>query len=88
MLTVLWSPIHQTSTSTDLILQGSMGVPLGAGGVLLLGMYQLEPSWWVQSGVGECKGTLPALPIHHITVVLHGTYHAAVNMPSMGYIYI
>ena len=42
-----------------------MGVPLGAGGVLLLGMYRLEPNWWVQSGAGECKGSRPALPIHH-----------------------
>ena len=39
-----------------------MRVPLGAGGVLLLGMYRLEPNWWVQSGAGECKGSRPTLP--------------------------
>ena len=73
----------------DLVLQGSMGVPLGAGGMLLLGMYRLEPNWWVQSGVGECKGSHPALTVHHTTVVLHRSYPAAVHMPSIGvYIYL
>ena len=66
-----------------------MGVPLGAGGVLLLGMCRLEPNWWVQSGAGECKGSRPALPIHHTTVVLHCSYHAVVYRPSTGvYIYL
>ena len=59
-----------------------MGVSLGVGGVLLLGMHQLEPNKWDESGVGECKGSLPALPTHHTTVVLHRSYPAAVHMPS------
>ena len=43
----------QTKVSPlDLVLQGSMGVSLGAGCVLLLGMYRLKPNWWVQSGAG------------------------------------
>ena len=32
-------PSHQTSTSFDLELQGSMGIPLGNGGALHVGMY-------------------------------------------------
>ena len=54
-----------------------MGVPLGVGGVLPVGMYRLVPNWWVQSGAGECKGSRPALPVHHTTVVLHRSYPAA-----------
>ena len=66
-----------------------MGVPLGVGGVLLWGMYRLEPNWWVQSGAGECKGSRPALPFHHTTVVLRCSYPAAVHRPSTGvYIYL
>ena len=73
----------------DLVLQGSMGVPLGAGGVLLLGMYQLEPNWWAQSVVEECKGSRPAQPDYHTTVVLHCSYPTVVDMPSIGvYIYL
>ena len=87
MLTVLWAPSRPVPP-LHLVLQGSMGVPLGAGGVLLLGMYRLEPNWWVQSGAGECKGSRPALPVHHTTVVLHRSYPAAVHMPFIGvYIY-
>ena len=40
----------------------AMGVHPEAGGVdahSVLGMCQLEPNWWVQSGAGECKGLLP-----------------------------
>ena len=75
----------QTSVlSLDLVLQGSMGVSLGAGGVLLLGMYRLEPNCWVQSGAEECKGLRPALPLHHTTMVLHHSYPDAVHMPSIG----
>ena len=66
------------------MLQGSIGVPLGAGGILLVSMYRLEPSWWVQSGAGEFKGPRPALPVRHTTVVLHRIYPAAVHMPSTG----
>ena len=86
MLTVLWAPSRPVPP-LDLVLQGSMGVPLGAGGVLLSGKYQLEPNWWVQSGVGECKGLCPALLIHHTKVVLHRSYPDKVHMPSIGYIY-
>ena len=86
MPTVLWAPATKPVPPFDLELQGSMGVPLGAGGVFLLGMYRLEPNRWVQSGAGECKGSRPALPIHHTTVVLHRSYPAVVYMPSMGYI--
>ena len=86
MLTVLWAPSIKLVPPFDLTLQGSMGVPLGVGGVLLLGMYRLKPNWWAQSSA-ECKGLRPALPIHHTTVVLHRSYHVAVHMPSMGYIY-
>ena len=52
---VLWAPAIRPVPQFDLVLQGSMGVPLGVGGVLPVGMYQLVPNWWVQSGVGECK---------------------------------
>ena len=84
----LGHPKNQT-VQFDLALQGSMGVPLGAGNVVLLGMQQLEPKWWVQSGAGECKGSHPAQPIHQTTVVLHCSYPVAVHMPSIGvYIYI
>ena len=66
-----------------------MGVPLGVGGVLPVGMYQLVHNWWVQSDAGECKGSRPALPVHHKTVVLHRSYPAAVHMPSIGvYMYL
>ena len=87
MLTVLWTPSRPV-LPLDLVLQGGMRVPLEAGGVLLLGMYRLEPNWRVQSGVGECNGSCPALPIHHTTVVLHRSYPAVVHMPSIGGIYI
>ena len=88
MLAVLWDPSIPVPP-LELVLQGSMGVPLGAGGILLLGMYQLEPNWWVQSCAGECKGSCPALSICHTTVVLHRSYPDAMNMPSIGvYIYL
>ena len=88
MLTVPWAP-SRLVPPLALVLQGSMGVPLGAGGVLLLGMYRLEPNWWVQSGAGECKGLRSALPVHHTTVVLRCSYPAVVHMPSLGvYIYL
>ena len=36
-----------------------------------------------------CKGSRPALPIHHTTVVLRCSYPAAVHRPSTGvYIYL
>ena len=88
MLTVLWAPSIKLVPPLDLTLQGSMGVPLGVGGILLSGMYRLEPNWRVQSGVGKCKGLRPALPIYYTTVLLHLSYSAAVHMPSIGYIYI
>ena len=38
---------------------------------------------------GCCKGSRPALPIHHTTVVLRCSYPAAVHRPSTGvYIYL
>ena len=77
-------PIHQPVPPLELVLQGSMGVPLEAGGVLLLGTYRLESNWWVQSGAGECKGLRSALPVRHVAVVLHRSYPAAVHMPSIG----
>ena len=79
---VLWAPSIRPEPLFDLVLQGSMGVPLGVGGVLPVGMYQLVPNWWVQSGAGECKGLRPALPVHHTTVVLHRSFPAAMHMPS------
>ena len=88
MLTVLWDPSRPVPP-VDLVLQGSMRVPLGAVGVLLLGMNRLEPNWWVHSGAGECKGSRPALPVHYTTVVLHRRYPAVVHMLSIGvYIYL
>ena len=88
MLTVLWAPSIRPEPPFDLVLQGSVAVPLGVGGILLLGMYRLEPNWWVQSGAGECKGSRPTLPIHRTTVVLHRSYPAAMHMPSIEvYIY-
>ena len=66
------------------MLQGSIGVPLGVGGVLRLGMYLLESNWWVPPGAGEYKGSHPAWPVCHTTVVLHRSYTAAVHMPSIG----
>ena len=82
MPTVLWAPAIRPVPLFDLVLQGSMGVPLGVGGVLPVGMYRLVPNWWVQSCAGECKGLRPALPVHHTTVVLHRSYPAAMHMPS------
>ena len=82
MPTVLWAPAIKPVPPFDLVLQGSVGVPLELGGVLPVGMYRLVPKWWVQSGAGECKGLRPALPVHHTTVVLHRSYPAAVHMPS------
>ena len=85
---MLWA-LYRPVPPLDLVLQGSKGVPLEAGGVLLLGMYRLEPNWWVQSGVRECKGSRPALPVHYTTVVLHRSCPAVVHMPSIGvYIYL
>ena len=84
MPTVLWAP---NISVFDLILQGSEGVPLGVGGVLPVGMYRLVPNWWVQSGAGECKGSRPALPVHHTTVVLHRSYHAACILRPYRYTY-
>ena len=82
MPNVVWASSIKPVPLFDLELQGSMGVPLGVGGVLPVGMYQLVLNWWVQSGAGECKGSRPALPIHHTTVVLHRSYLAAMHMPS------
>ena len=79
---VLWAPTIKPVPLFDLVLQGSMGVPLGVGGVLPVGMYRLLPNWWVQSGVRECKGSCPALPVLHTTVVLHRSYPAAMHMPT------
>ena len=81
---VLWAPSTRIEPPVEFVLQGSMGVPLGVGGVLPVGMYRLVPNWWVQSGAGECKGSRPALPIHHTTVVLRCSYPAAVHRPSTG----
>ena len=61
-----------------------MGVPLRSSGLLLLGMYRLEPNWWVQSGAGECQGSRPALPVRYTTVVPHHSYPDVVHMPSIG----
>ena len=82
MPAVLCAPAIRPVPLFDLVLQGSMGDPLGVGGVLPVGMYRLVPNWWVQSGVGECKGSCPALPVHHTTVVLHRSYPTVVHMPS------
>ena len=79
---VLWAPSIKPVPPFDLVLQSSMGVSLGVGGVLPVDMYQLVPNWWVQSGVGECKGSCLALPVHHTTVVLHRSYPVVVHMPS------
>ena len=83
MLTVLWDPSTKPVPPFDLELQGSMGVSLGASGVLPVGMYRLVPNWWVQSGAGECKGSRLALPVYYTTVVLHRSYPAAMHMPSI-----
>ena len=80
---LLWAPSTKPEPLFNLVLQGSMGVPLGVGGVLPVGMYRLVPNWWVQPGAGECKGSRPALPVHHTTVVLHHSYPAAVHMPTI-----
>ena len=48
-----------------------------------MGMYQLVLNWWVQYGAGECKGSCPALPVHHKTVVLHYSYPNAVYTPPI-----
>ena len=82
MSIVLWAPSIRPEPPIDLVLQGSMGVPLGVGGVLPVGMYRLVPNWWVQSGAGECKGLRPTLPVHHTTVVLHRSYPAVMHMPT------
>ena len=47
MLTVLWALAIRCVPLFDLVLQGSMGVPLGGGSVLPVGMYRLVPNWWV-----------------------------------------
>ena len=80
MPTASWAPAIKPVPLFDLVLQGSVGVPLGVGGVLPVGMYRLVPNWWVQSGAGECKGSRTALPVHHTTVVLHRSYPAAVHI--------
>ena len=82
MSTVLWDPAIRPVPPFDLVLQGSMGVPLGVGGVLPMGMYRLVPNWWVQSGAGECKGLRPALLVHHTTAVLHRSCPTAMHMPT------
>ena len=79
---VLWAPSIRPEPLFDLVLHGSMGLLLGVGGVLPVGMYQLVLNWWVQSGVGECKGSRPALPVHHRTVALHRSCPAAMHMPT------
>ena len=79
---ILWAQAIKPVFQFDLVLQGSMGVPLRIGGVLPVVMYRLVPNWWVQSGAGGCKGSRPALPVHHTTVVLHCSYPAVVNMSS------
>ena len=88
MPTVLWAPAIRPVPLFDLVLQGTMGVPLGLGGVLPVGMYRLVPNWWVQSGAGECKGSRPTLPVHHTTVVLHRSYPAAMHGRPYRYTYI
>ena len=81
---------HLRTTYLELIgTPGQHGSPPRSWWCLVVGMYRLEPNWWVQSGAGECKGSRPALPIHHTTVVLHCSYPAAVHRPSTEvYIYL
>ena len=86
--TVPWG--HPRTNYLELIgTPGQHGSPPRSWWCPVVGMYRLEPNWWVQSGAGECKGSRPALPIHHTTVVLRCSYPAAVHRPSTGvYIYL
>ena len=85
-------PCHgppQTTCPELLGTPGQHGSPPRSWWCPVVGMYRLVPNWWVQSGAGECKGSRPALPIHHTTVVLRCSYPAAVHRPSTGvYIYL
>ena len=85
---VLWAPSTRIEPPVEFVLQGSMGVPLGVGGVLLWACIRLVPNWWVQSGAWECKGSRPTLPVHHTTVVLHRSYPAAMHGRPYRYTYI
>ena len=81
---------HLRTTYPELIgTPGQRGSPPRSWWCPVVGMYRLEPNWWVQSGAGECKGSRPALPFHHTTVVLRCSYPAAVHRPSTEvYIYL
>ena len=81
---------HLRTTYPELIgTPGQHGSPPRSWWCPVVGMYRLQPNWWVQSGAGECKGLRPALPIHHTTVVLRCSYPAAVHRPSAEvYIYL
>ena len=64
----------------------TMGVHPEAGGVdarSMLGMYQLEPNWWVQSRAGECQGSCPCtacLPYNSMALMkLHSCVQQATH---------
>ena len=57
---VLWAPSTKPEPPFDLILQGSMGVPLGVGGVLLWACID----WCPTGGSSLVRGSVRARALH------------------------